>query len=100
MISKDDRPSKFSDGIAKPSLFWCLKQILLTAIACFFVYFGIAMLVGAYSLKDPFSFIMTFFGASLMILISIVMAMAFLVRMGQAWKMSRSASDDNSRPSE
>ena len=79
---------------------WWLKQLLLTAISCFFVYFGIAQLVGAYSLKDPFSFIMTFFGASLMILISIVMAAAFLVRMGQALKIIPSVTDNDHGKSE
>jgi hypothetical protein len=64
-----------------PGLRWWLKQSLLTGIACFFVYFGISLLVGAYRLQNPFSFIMAFFGASLMILISAVMVMCFVVRM-------------------
>ena len=73
-----------------PRQLWWLKQTLLTGLACFFVYFGFSMLVGAYRLKDPYSFIMTFFGASLMILISVVMVMGFLAQMVRMRRASRS----------
>lgn len=72
--------------------------MLLTGIACFFVYFGIAMLAGAYRLDDPYSFIMTFFGASLMILISIVMAMGFLARMVRMRRASHSMENHEADP--
>ncbi|HSO18107.1 MAG TPA: hypothetical protein VLT88_01545, partial [Desulfosarcina sp.] len=57
---------------------WWFGQLLLTVIAGFFVCFGIAVLAAAYDLNDPFSFVMTFFAASLIILISLVMVMAFV----------------------
>jgi len=75
---------------SSPGPLWWLKQTLLTGLACFFVYFGISMLVGAYRLEDPYSFIMTFFGASLMILISVVMVMGFLAQMVRMRRTSRS----------
>jgi hypothetical protein len=83
---------------ASPGPLWWLKQMLLTGIACFFVYFGIAMLVGAYRLNDPYSFIMTFFGASLMILISVVMAMGFLAQMVRMRRAIRSMENHKADP--
>ena len=68
----------------RPGLPWWLRQILFTGVAVFFAWFGTCLLIGAYRLGDPFSFIMTFFGACLMIMISAVMAMGFIVRMRQA----------------
>lgn len=65
---------------------------MLTGIAGFFVWFGIAVLVGAYGLGDPFSFIMSFFAASLIILISLVMVMAFVLRM---WRKRHDAHNRN-----
>ncbi len=64
----------------RPGPLWWIGQIILTAGACFFVFFGISLLVAAYQLKDPFSFIMTFFAASLIILISAVMVVGYAVR--------------------
>ncbi len=81
-----------------PGLWWWLGQLLLTAVACFFVFFGVLLLVGAYGLKDPYSFIMTFFGASLMILISLVMAMGFVVRMHRVLRTGGCESKKNDAP--
>jgi len=63
---------------------WWLAQLLLTATAGFFVWFGVALLVGAYGLADPFSFIMTVFAACLIILFSLVMVLGFSMRMWRA----------------
>ncbi|WP_319526285.1 hypothetical protein [uncultured Desulfosarcina sp.] len=65
----------------RPGMGWWLGQVLLTGIACFFACFGVSLLVASYGLGDPFSFIMTFFAASLMTLISLVMVMGFVLRM-------------------
>ena len=61
-----------------------VKHGLLILIACFFLYFGIAVLHGAYQLNDPFTFILTFFASNLMILISAALLIAFLLRAGAA----------------
>jgi hypothetical protein len=89
----DDSGRKIDNDcpMARPGLWWWLGQLLLTAVACFFVCFGVLLLVGAYGLKDPYSFIMTFFGASLMILISLVMAMGFVMRMRRVLQAGRCA---------
>jgi hypothetical protein len=67
--------------------------LLLTGIACFFVFFGISLLVASYKLGNPFSFIMTFFAASLIILISAVMVMGFVVRMRRVMLIDRPVND-------
>jgi len=66
--------------MVRPNPLWWVGQVLLIAAACFFVFFGISLLVAAYQLKDPFSFIMTFFAANLIILISAVMVVGFVMR--------------------
>jgi hypothetical protein len=71
-------------GAVKPGPLWWLAQLMFTGLACFFLYFGISLLIASYQLPNPFSFIMTFFGACLMILISAVMAMGFIMRMRRA----------------
>jgi hypothetical protein len=51
---------------------WWGKMILITLVSLFFLIFGIGNLVGAFHLTNPLEFIMYFFSASLMILVSIV----------------------------
>ena len=47
-------------------------MILIRLFFSFFLVFGIETLIGAFHLKNPLEFIMYFFSASLMILVSIV----------------------------
>jgi hypothetical protein len=42
-------------------IFWWIRQVIFTLAGCFFLAFGIILLISAYQLKDPFWFIMTFF---------------------------------------
>jgi hypothetical protein len=51
---------------------WWGKMILIALFSLFFLIFGIGNLVGAFHLTNPLEFIMYFFSASLMILVSIV----------------------------
>lgn len=53
-------------------LFWWTKNIAVALFSVFFLIFGIINLKNAYGLKNPLEFVMTFFSASLMIMISIV----------------------------
>ncbi|MCB2145715.1 MAG: hypothetical protein KQI81_04520 [Deltaproteobacteria bacterium] len=77
----------------RPDRWWWFGQLLLTGIACFFVFFGISLLAASYRLGDPFSFIMTFFAASLIILISGVMVLGFVVRMRRVLLINRPMTD-------
>jgi hypothetical protein len=54
-----------------PCLWWG-KNIVIAVFALFFLVFGIETLVGSFHLKNPLEFIMYFFSASLMILVSLV----------------------------
>ncbi len=78
-----------------PGIGWWLLQALLIGVAAFFVCFGIALLVAAYGLGDPYSFIMTFFAASLMTLISLVMVLGFVLRI---WRTIRSRPAEENDP--
>jgi hypothetical protein len=51
---------------------WLLKMIMIGCFSLFFFIFGVETLVGAFHLKNPLEFIMYFFSASLIVLISIV----------------------------
>ena len=52
--------------------FWWLKMIVIACFSVLFFIFGIETLIGAFHLKNPLEFIMYFFSASLIILVSIV----------------------------
>ena len=60
---------------------WWIWQFFLGGAGLFFMWFGFMVLAFAYQLNDPYSFIMTFFSASLIILISAVAVIAFVYRL-------------------
>jgi len=62
------------------SFLW-IKYIVLFLLGCVFLLFGIQVLISAYQLKDPFSFILTFFSSNLIILISAALLFVFISRM-------------------
>lgn len=62
-------------------LFWWIRQIILTLTGCFFLLFGVHLLIAAYRLNNPFWFIMTFFASNLIILISGALLVGFVIRM-------------------
>jgi hypothetical protein len=66
--------------IPRPDLFWWVRQVLLLLGGLFFLGFGIIVLIAAYGLKDPFSFIMAFFASNLIILISAALIVGFIFR--------------------
>ena len=65
---------------------WWTFQLILTIISIFFAIFGVDLLIGSYSLENPFSFIMTFFAASFMILISLALMTGFIIRMVRVYR--------------
>jgi hypothetical protein len=68
------------------TLFWWLRQSLLTLAACFFLMFGIHVLVAAYKLQDPYSFVMAFFASNFIILISAVLTLGFVMKMIRVYR--------------
>ncbi|MCF8045747.1 MAG: hypothetical protein K9J83_07785 [Desulfarculaceae bacterium] len=65
---------------------WWTFQLTFTIISIFFAIFGVDLLIGSYSLDNPFSFIMTFFAASFMILISLALMTSFIIRMVRMYR--------------
>ncbi len=62
-------------------IFWWIRQVIFTLVGCFFLLFGIHLLISAYHLKNPFWFIMTFFASNLIILISAALLAGFIMGM-------------------
>ena len=75
-------------------VFWWIRQVILVLVGCFFLFFGINILIAAYQLKDPFSFIMTFFASNLMILISATLVLGFIIRMVRVYRASEINEND------
>ena len=57
-----------------------LGRIALGIVELFFLLFGVYLLVLAYHLTDPLSFIMTFFASNLVILISAVLLLGLVLK--------------------
>ena len=70
-----------------------LKLIGLILVCLFFLIFGIDLLIAAYRLNDPFTFVMTFFASNLMILISAALALGFALRLRRHYRMARDKHD-------
>jgi di/tricarboxylate transporter len=70
-------------------IFWWVRQIVLILVGCFFTVFGILVLMSAYKLKDPYSFIMAFFASNLMILISATVVLGLVLRTVKAYRLSK-----------
>ena len=79
--------------------FWWIQQIVLILIGAFFLYYGIQLLIGAYDLKDPFIFIMTFFASNFIILISGTLVFGFAYRIVMALRQSKKADKEQSHNS-
>ena len=71
------------------TIFWWIRQIILSLAGCFFLIFGIHVLMAAYQLEDPGYFVMTFFASNFMILISATLLLGFVFRMVRAYKNSK-----------
>lgn len=65
---------------------WWVTQVLCLLISLFFFVFGLDLIRGAYGLNDPFNFIMTFFAASFIILISLALALVSVIKMIRVYR--------------
>ena len=63
------------------SLLRKVRHIFLIIVSCFFLLFGVHVLIAAYQLTDPFSFVMAFFASNLIILISAALTLGFAIRL-------------------
>ncbi len=67
-----------------------LKYGGLIIIAALFMMLGIHVLMGAYRLEDPFSFMLTFFASNFIILISVSLLIGFAIRF---WRLHTTKMD-------
>ena len=70
--------------------YWWIRQIVLIAIAGFYLAFGIQLLISAYGLNDPHSFIMTFYASNFIILFSGALLAGFIYRLVSNYRRTRS----------
>lgn len=69
--------------------YWWVRQIILVAIAGFYLVFGIQLLISAYQLNDPTSFIFTFYASNFLILFSGALLVGFIYRLVTAYRRLR-----------
>jgi hypothetical protein len=62
-----------------------LKMIALILVSIFFLIMGVDLLISAYGLTDPFTFVLVFFAANLMILISAALCLGFALRLKRSF---------------
>ncbi|MBT3177420.1 MAG: hypothetical protein HOG03_10730 [Desulfobacula sp.] len=77
---------------------WWLFQIIMTLLSGFFLIFGVDLMTGSYSLNDPFSFIMSFFSASFVILISLTLIISFPIKMIRVYRQINGQNDNKEKP--
>jgi len=65
---------------------WWVKQIAFISIGGFYLYFGVHLLIAAYQMNNPFSFVLTFFASNFIILISGALLVGFIYRIIMAFK--------------
>ena len=63
-------------------------------IGAFFLYYGIQLLISSYGGNDPFIFIMIFFAANFIILISGTLIFGFVYRMVMALRQARKTDEE------
>ncbi|MEJ2728120.1 MAG: hypothetical protein P8185_06345 [Deltaproteobacteria bacterium] len=66
--------------------YWWIRQFILIAVAGFYLVFGIQLLVSAYELNEPASFIFTFYASNFMILFSGALLFGFIYRLVKTYR--------------
>ncbi len=88
------QPFRGIQGVFMSGLFWLIRQVVLILVGAFFLYYGIRLLISSYDLNDPFVFIMTFFAANFIILISATLIFGFAYRIVMAFRHSKRSDQD------
>jgi hypothetical protein len=73
------------------STYWWARQFVLIVIAGFYLAFGIQLLVSAYRLNDPTSFIYTFYASNFIILFSGALLVGFVSRLVTVYRRTRNS---------
>ena len=88
-----DQPQIRSERAPESRFFAGIKRIALIVVGCFFLLFGIHLLISAYRLNNPFWFIMTFFASNLIILISAALLIGFILKLRNSFRSSGSGKE-------
>ena len=75
-------------------IFWWIRQVVFILIGAFFLYYGTQLLISSYGGNDPFIFIMIFFAANFIILISGTLIFGFVYRMVMAFRQSKKSDEE------
>ncbi len=62
-------------------MFWWVRFLFFSAVAIFFLEFGVEEMIRAYQVNHPQVFLASFFSSSFIILISATLLVAFIWRM-------------------
>jgi hypothetical protein len=81
-----------SEPLPPPTPFWWVRHCVGVGLSAVFLAFGVEVLIAAYGLNDPFFFVMTFFSANFMILISAALVVGLVWRMVETARRSRKPS--------
>lgn len=76
------------------SALWWIKNVGIALFSLFFLLFGVETLIGAFHLGNPFEFIMYFFSASLMVMVSLVGLLYPLLQIQTLYKSRNPSHDD------
>jgi len=68
----------------------CVKDILIGVLSMFFLFWGVTLLISAYSLKNPLAFIMLFFSSNFIILVSGIGVLYAAIRL---WRICKEKTD-------
>lgn len=71
------------------STYWWIRQIILIGIAGFYLVLGIQLLISAYKLGEPATFILTFYASNFMILFSAALLVGFIYRFVVTYRRSK-----------
>ncbi len=78
------------------AILWWGKNSAILLLALFFLIFGIETLIGSFTLNNPLEFIVYFFSASFMILVSIVGIIYPVCQVHQHFKPRKTDADAKS----
>lgn len=76
------------------SCLWWGKMLLILFFSLFFLVFGVENLIGAFHLTNPFDFILYFFSASLMVLVSLVGVLYPIFQVHTCLKTCKATNDE------
>jgi hypothetical protein len=68
---------------------WWFSRLGIMAVSLFFLLFGILLLIGSYSLTIPHYFVLTFYAANFIILISGVILLGYSLQVVQRIRKKR-----------